>query len=191
MKVKTLSLLAGAIALSLTAIPFAAQAQRAFSSPVQVAQASNGQVPRQGPWAQLGLTDTQKSQIQAINRDTRDQIEQIILEKVNFTQEQKDQLNELKAQHQEHQGQWQRGQHRGQGSKKGFAALNLTQDQKNQLKQVMRSSEVKEIRESSQQQIQAVLTPEQQAKFEQLRENARSRHQKHHSNQETQPETQP
>ncbi|OUL21030.1 hypothetical protein [Nostoc sp. 106C] len=178
MKVKALSLVAGAIALTLAATPFAVKAQSGFSSHRLVAQATNGQVPhnRKGPWAELGLTDTQKSQIQTIQRDTRNQIEQLILQRVNFTQEQKDKLNELKAQ----RGQWQRGQRqagqqRGQGSKRGFAALNLTEEQKNQLKQVMQSSEVKQIRQSSQQKIQALLTPEQRTKLQQLRENARAR----------------
>ena len=46
--------------------------------------------------------------------------------------------------------------------------MNLTETQKNQIKQ---------IRESSKQQMQAVLTPEQQAQMKQMRENMRSRRQ--------------
>ncbi|BAY21877.1 hypothetical protein NIES2100_16350 [Calothrix sp. NIES-2100] len=187
MKAKKLSLLAGAIALTLTAIPFAAQAQRGVGSHFNVAQATNGQTPRKGPWAELGLTDTQKSQIQAIQRDSRNKIEQIILSKVNLTQEQKDKLNELKAQ----RGQRQAGEQRGQrGKKGGFAALNLTEEQKTQLKQAMQSAEVKQIMQSSQQQIQAILTPEQQQKLQQLRQNARARwqqRQQRNPNQGTQP----
>jgi periplasmic protein CpxP/Spy len=175
MKVKKLSLIASAIALTLTAIPFAAQAQRGDASPFKVAQATNGQTPRKGPWAELGLTDTQKSQIQAIQRDSRNQIEQIILAKVNLTQEQKDKLNELKAQRSQTQGQTEGQGQRGQRFKKGFAALNLTEAQKTQLKQVMQSSEVRQIMQSSQQKIQALLTPEQQQKLQQLRENGRAR----------------
>ncbi|MDZ7962018.1 MAG: P pilus assembly/Cpx signaling pathway, periplasmic inhibitor/zinc-resistance associated protein [Aulosira sp. DedQUE10] len=179
MKVKTLSLLAGAIALTLTATPFAAQAQRGFSSRQQVAQVPNAQRPDKGPWQQLGLTDAQKTQIQQIKRDSRTQIEGIL------TQEQKDQL---KAQFQQRQaqrsqrqaqgGQRPQGQQPGQRGKKGFESLNLTETQKTQIKQIM---------ESSQQKIQALLTPEQRTKFEQLRQNARSRWQQRNSNQGTQP----
>ncbi|QIR40147.1 P pilus assembly/Cpx signaling pathway, periplasmic inhibitor/zinc-resistance associated protein [Tolypothrix sp. PCC 7910] len=182
MKVKTLSLVAGAIALTLTATPFAAQAQRGFSGHKQVvAQNTNGQRgerSNKGAWQQLGLTDAQKTQIQQIRRDTRTQIEGIL------TQEQKDQL---KAQFEQRQAQ--RGQRRAQGAqrpqgqqpgefgKRGFESLNLTEDQKTQIKQIM---------QTSQQKIQALLTPEQRTKLQQMRENARARWQQRNSNQGTQ-----
>ncbi|MBD2194770.1 MULTISPECIES: Spy/CpxP family protein refolding chaperone [Calothrix] len=173
MKAQKLSLIAGAIALTLTAIPFTAQAQRAGGSHFKVSQATNQQTPRKGGWDQLGLTDTQKTQIQAIKRDTRNQIEQIVLSRVNLTQEQRDKLNELKAQRDQNQ---QAPRQRGERGKKGaFAALNLTEEQKTQLKQVMQSAEVRQIMESSQQKIQALLTPEQRQKMQQFRENARAR----------------
>ncbi|OUL37445.1 P pilus assembly/Cpx signaling pathway, periplasmic inhibitor/zinc-resistance associated protein [Nostoc sp. T09] len=175
MKVKALSLVAGAIALTLTATPFAVKAQQGFSSNRLVAQAQNTQTPKarkNGIWQQLGLTDAQKSQIQAIRRDTRTQMEAVL------TQEQRDQIKAQFQARQAQRGQRQAGQQPGQRPKGGFAALNLTEAQKAQMKQIM---------QSSQQKIQAVLTPEQQAKFQQLRENARARWQQRHSNQGTQP----
>jgi Spy/CpxP family protein refolding chaperone len=164
MKVKALSLVAGAIALTLSATPFAVKAQPGFSSNRLVAQAQNPQTPKarkNAIWEQLGLTDSQKSQIEAIRRDTRTQMERVL------TQEQK---NQIQAQLQARQA----GQQSGQRSKKGFRGLNLTEAQKTQMKQIM---------ESSQQKIQAVLTPAQQQKFQELRQNQRSRWQQRRSNQ--------
>ena len=83
MKLKALSLIAGAIALTLTATSFAVQAQTASSSPLLVAQTPKKQ---RGPWKNLNLTDAQKAQIQQIERNTRAQIEAV------FTPEQKEKL---------------------------------------------------------------------------------------------------
>ncbi|BAY09303.1 Spy/CpxP family protein refolding chaperone [Calothrix sp. NIES-2098] len=164
MKVKALSLVAGAIALTLAATPFAVKAQSSFSSNKLVAQAQNTQTPKarkNAIWQQLGLTDAQKSQIEAIRRDTRTQMEGVL------TQEQKDQIRAQFQARQAQRGQPQAGQQPGQRPKRGgFAALNLTDAQKTQMKQIM---------QSSQQKIQAVLTPEQRTKLQELRQNARAR----------------
>jgi periplasmic protein CpxP/Spy len=171
MKVKALSLVAGAIALTLTATPFAVKAQTSFSSNRLVAQAQNPQTPKVGKkgfMQQLNLTPQQQSQIDAIKRETRAQMEAVL------TPAQKAEIEALKAQRQSGQrpaaGQRQAGQ-RGQG---GFARINLSDAQKTQMRQIM---------ETSQQRIQAVLTPEQQAKLQELRENARSRWQQRRNNQ--------
>ncbi|MCC5605350.1 P pilus assembly/Cpx signaling pathway, periplasmic inhibitor/zinc-resistance associated protein [Nostoc sp. CHAB 5834] len=160
MKLKALSLLTGAIALTLTATSFAVNAQTASPSPVLLAQTPQKE---RGPWKELGLTDAQKTQIQAIKRDSRTKMEAV------FTPEQKAQLEAAKqarqAQRQAGQGQSQSGQRRGKG---GYADLNLSEAQKTQIRQ---------IRESEKQQIQAVLTPEQRQKIEQFRQNAPSRRQ--------------
>lgn len=152
MKLKALSLLAGAIALTLTATPLAVKAQTQSSSPLVVAQAKE-----KGPWQSLGLTDAQKNQIQQIRRNTRTQIEGVL------TQEQKD---KLRAAYEARQAQRQAGQRPRMG--KNFAELNLTEAQKTRIRQ---------ISESSKRQIEAVLTPEQQEKIRQFRENARQRRQ--------------
>ncbi|MBD2516786.1 P pilus assembly/Cpx signaling pathway, periplasmic inhibitor/zinc-resistance associated protein [Nostoc sp. FACHB-973] len=162
MKLKTLSLIAGAIALSLTATSFAVVAQTASPSPLLLAQTP--QKPK-GPWAELGLSDAQKSQIQTIRRDSRAKYEAV------FTPEQKAKLEAAKkarqAQRQAGQeGQRQPGQRRG--GWKNFADLNLTEAQKTQMRQ---------IRESEKQQIQAVLTPEQRQKLEQFQQNMKQRRQ--------------
>ncbi|AFZ24069.1 P pilus assembly/Cpx signaling pathway, periplasmic inhibitor/zinc-resistance associated protein [Cylindrospermum stagnale PCC 7417] len=157
MKLKTLSFIAGAIALGLTAIPFAVEAQTASSSPLLIAQAKG-----RGPWQKLNLTDAQKSQLKQIRESTRAQIDQVL------TAEQKAQLEKLKAERQAQRGQGQRPQQRGERGKKGFAALNLSEDQKAQIKKIM---------ESSKQQTQAVFTPEQLEQMKQFRENSRARRQ--------------
>ncbi|MCF2151235.1 P pilus assembly/Cpx signaling pathway, periplasmic inhibitor/zinc-resistance associated protein [Desmonostoc muscorum LEGE 12446] len=161
MKLKTLSLIAGAIALSLTATSFAVVAQTASPSPLLLAQTP--QKPK-GPWAELGLSDAQKSQIQAIRRDSRAKYEAV------FTPEQKAKLETARqarqTQRQAGQGQQQPGQSRGVWKK--FADLNLTEAQKTQMRQ---------IRESEKQQIQAVLTPEQRQKLEQFQQNMKQRRQ--------------
>ncbi|MDZ8223907.1 MULTISPECIES: P pilus assembly/Cpx signaling pathway, periplasmic inhibitor/zinc-resistance associated protein [unclassified Nostoc] len=165
MKLKALSLVAGAIALTLSATSFAVNAQTASPSPVLLAQTPQKE---RGPWKELGLTDTQKTQIQAIRRDSRTKMEAV------FTPEQKAKLDAAKqARRAEWQarkaqgqtGQRQPGQRRGKG---GYADLNLSEVQKTQLRQ---------IRESEKQQIQAVLTAEQRQKLEQFRQNAPSRRQ--------------
>lgn len=160
MKLKALSLVAGAFALTLTATSFAVNAQTASPSPVLLAQTPQKE---RGPWKELGLTDAQKTQIQAIKRDSRTKMEAV------FTPEQKAKLEAAKqarqAQRQAGQDQRQPGQRRGKG---GYADLNLSEAQKTQIRQ---------IRESEKQQIQAVLTPEQRQKIEQFRQNAPSRRQ--------------
>ncbi|MCC5615105.1 P pilus assembly/Cpx signaling pathway, periplasmic inhibitor/zinc-resistance associated protein [Nostoc sp. CHAB 5836] len=161
MKLKALSLVAGAftkcapcaLALTLTATSFAVNAQTASPSPVLLAQTPQKE---RGPWKDLGLTDAQKNQIQAIRRDSRTKFEAVL------TPEQKTKLEAIK---QARQAQRQAGERLGKG---GFADLNLTEAQKTQIRQ---------IRESEKQQIQAVFTPEQRQKLDQFRQNAPSRRQ--------------
>jgi Spy/CpxP family protein refolding chaperone len=165
MKLKTLSLIAGTLALTLIATPFAVQAEQNNLSSPQPGK----EWQKKGQFQKLNLTPEQKAKMKEIGRSTRAQIEAVL------TPEQKTKLQaamaERKAQHQaqrqQRQGQGERQEGRG---KKGniFASLNLTETQKNQIKQ---------IRESSKQQRQAVLTPEQQAQMKQMRENMRSRRQ--------------
>lgn len=167
MKLKALSLVAGAIALTLTATSFAVHAQTASASPVLLAQTPQKE---RGPWKDLNLTDAQKSQIQTIRRDSRTKMEAV------FTPEQKAKLEAAKqahraewqarkAQGQTGQGQRQPGQHHGRG-KGDFADLNLSEAQK---------TEIRQIRESEKQQIQGVLSPEQRQKLEQSRPNRQQR----------------
>ncbi|MEA5514830.1 P pilus assembly/Cpx signaling pathway, periplasmic inhibitor/zinc-resistance associated protein [Nodularia sp. UHCC 0506] len=161
MKLKSLSLLAGAIALTLTAIPFAVQAQLRSSSPLQIAQMPEKGKGERGPWQRLNLTEAQKAQMQTIKNNTQTQIEAIL------TPEQKATLAEAKKARQE---QRQAGQ--GQRPQKGWANLNLTEQQKTQMRQ---------IRESSKEQMLAILTPEQRQQMEEMRRNMRARRQQSNS----------
>ena len=158
MKLKTLSLIAGTLALTLIATPFAVQAEQNPSSPQP-----GKEWQKKGQFQKLNLTPEQKAKMKEIGRSTHAQIEAVL------TPEQKTKLQAAMAERKaQHQAQRQQGQ--GERGKKGdiFASLNLTETQKNQIKQ---------IRESSKQQMQAVLTPEQQAQMKQMRENMRSRRQ--------------
>ncbi|OBQ35609.1 MAG: P pilus assembly/Cpx signaling pathway, periplasmic inhibitor/zinc-resistance associated protein [Anabaena sp. MDT14b] len=158
MKLKTLSLIAGTLALTLIATPFAVQAEQNPSSPQP-----GKEWQKKGQFQKLNLTPEQKAKMKEIGRSTRAQIEAVL------TPEQKTKLQAAMAERKaQHQAQRQQGQ--GERGKKGniFTSLNLTETQKNQIKQ---------IRESSKQQRQAVLTPEQQAQMKQMRENMRSRRQ--------------
>ncbi|MEO1378213.1 MAG: P pilus assembly/Cpx signaling pathway, periplasmic inhibitor/zinc-resistance associated protein, partial [Cyanobacteria bacterium J06635_10] len=60
----------------------------------------------------------------------------------------------------------------GQKKRGVWRTLNLTEDQK---------SELKKIRESKRSQIEAILTDEQKEQFQQMRENRRSRRQQRNS----------
>jgi Spy/CpxP family protein refolding chaperone len=163
MKLKTLSLIAGTLALTLIATPFAVQAEQNNPSSPQPGK----EWQKKGQFQKLNLTPEQKAKMKEIGRSTRAQIEAVL------TPEQKTKLQaamaERKAQHQAQRQQRQGERQEGRGKKGNiFASLNLTETQKNQIKQ---------IRESSKQQRQAVLTSEQQAQMKQMRENMRSRRQ--------------
>lgn len=151
MKLKNLSLIAAAFALSLTATPFAVNAQQNPETPTQVKpQRGNGAFER------LGLSEEQKTKMKEIRQNTRAQMQAVL------TPEQQQQLQ---AAMQARQGQ--PGQPRGQGErpKKGWASLNLTPEQQTRMR---------EIKESEKSQIQAILTPAQQQQLQQYRDNMRS-----------------
>jgi Spy/CpxP family protein refolding chaperone len=84
---------------------------------------------------------------------------------------------------------------RGAGAERGFQQLNLSADQQSQVKQLMqyqrtqmqalrgnssltpeqRKDQVRQLRESNHQKMMALLSPEQQAQFKQLRQQRRGR----------------
>lgn len=155
MKIKLMPMLAGAIALGVVATPFAVKAQAHHSGQPLLAQAQRQE--HQGKWAKLNLTDAQKEQMRQIKKDTHDQIQAIL------SQEQQDKLKTLmqnrRGQHQ--QGQHQQGQNR-QARRNVMAELNLTDDQKAKIKQIMEQQKAR---------MQAVLTTEQQQQMQQMRQN--------------------
>ncbi|MBW4446120.1 MAG: P pilus assembly/Cpx signaling pathway, periplasmic inhibitor/zinc-resistance associated protein [Spirirestis rafaelensis WJT71-NPBG6] len=158
MKLKNFSLIATAIALSLTAVPFAVNAQINTQTPTQVKQ-----VGKKGLFQRLGLSEQQKTQMQEIRRNTRAQMEAIL------TPEQKQQLQAAK---QARQGQPRQQTGQGQRPNKGFASLNLTEEQK---------TKMREIKESQKNQIEAILTPEQRQQLQQFQQNRGSRRQQPNS----------
>lgn len=162
MQLKSLSLLAGAIALTFTAAatPFVVQAQSTSSSQFQIAQAQ-----RKGPWSALGLTQEQQARIRQIQSNARTQMEAV------FTPEQKAKLEAARQQRQARRAQRQAGEtpqppQAGERRGKKMADLNLTDDQKARLRA---------IREDSQKQMEAVLTPEQRTKLQELKASRRQR----------------
>ncbi|BAY83324.1 hypothetical protein NIES267_28110 [Calothrix parasitica NIES-267] len=115
MKLNKLSFLVGAVALTLTAIPFAAEAEINSSSPTIVAQRQ-----KRGGWKdKLNLTEDQKAQMQQIKQSARAQMQEIL------TPEQLQKLEAAKA-----NGQKKRGV---------FRTLNLTDAQKAEMKKVRES----------------------------------------------------
>ncbi|WP_427160689.1 Spy/CpxP family protein refolding chaperone [Aliinostoc sp. HNIBRCY26] len=159
MQLKSLSLLAGAIALTLTttATPFVVQAQNTPTSAFQIAQAD-----KKGPWEALGLTQEQQTRIRQIRENARTQMEAV------FTPEQKAKLEAARQERQARRAQGQAGERPEAGARRGkkMAELNLTDDQKARLRA---------IREESKKQIEAVLTPEQRTKLQELKASRRER----------------
>ncbi|RAM50342.1 MAG: P pilus assembly/Cpx signaling pathway, periplasmic inhibitor/zinc-resistance associated protein [Hapalosiphonaceae cyanobacterium JJU2] len=145
MKLQKLLLIVGAVALSLNTVPFAVQAQTT-SSPFVVAQVPQGK----GPLQNLGLTETQKAQIAEIRQNTKAKMDAIL------TPQQREQLANAKKDRQANR----------QDRRNLKASLNLTEDQKAQMRQIM---------ESQKSQINAVLTPEQRQRLQEMRANKPSR----------------
>ncbi|MEL6462124.1 MAG: P pilus assembly/Cpx signaling pathway, periplasmic inhibitor/zinc-resistance associated protein [Cyanobacteria bacterium J06636_27] len=114
MKLNKLSFLAGAFALTLTAIPFAAQAQMNSSSPTVIAQGR-----KQGMWKKLNLSEDQQAQLQEIKKSAKAQMREVL------TPEQLQKLEAAKASGQKKRGVWR--------------SLNLTDAQKAELKEIRQS----------------------------------------------------
>jgi periplasmic protein CpxP/Spy len=144
-----LSILVGIVALSLTAIPFAVKANTTLTSQSQiVAQATDKKPNREKFAEELGLTDTQKSELQKIRQETRTAIQGVL------TPEQRT--------------QWEAAKNNRQARREGLKALNLSEEQR---------ASIKKIKEDSKAKMDAVLTAEQKQKIEQMRQNWRSRRQ--------------
>ncbi len=142
MNIKTLLLVPGAIALSLSCIsmvPALAQVNDSVA-PVQLQRGMN----------KLNLTDAQKAQLKQLREETKAQIQQIL-------------TPDQRAKMQSFQSNRQPGQQPGNGKKWGghWKELNLTDAQKQQIRQ---------IRENAKQKMQAILTPEQRAMLQQNRQ---------------------
>ncbi|HEY9668134.1 MAG TPA: hypothetical protein V6C91_15085 [Coleofasciculaceae cyanobacterium] len=154
MKIKLMPMLAGAVALSAVIVPFTVNAQTNPSAQPLLAQAQQ----RQGKKARLNLTDAQKLQMREIKEQTRAQMQAIL------TPEQQQRLEALK---QERQGQNAQGQNR-QGRRNLMAELNLTEEQKAQIQELMQQQKAR---------MDAVLTAEQRQEMQQMRQQWEQRRQ--------------
>ena len=119
MKLKNLSLIAGAIALSLTAVPFSVKAETTSAAPVRLAQTQPTKPPQQSGGIQL--TPQQQTQIEQIRGNVRKQIEQVLT---------KDQRTQI-----------QTAMQSGKSGREAFQGLTFTPKQKTQLQQIMVSSQ--------------------------------------------------
>lgn len=99
----------------------------------------------------LNLTDEQRTQMRQIREETRSQMDSVL------TAEQREKLKAAV------------GQGQGQGRRNMrdvMSQLNLTQEQKDRIKQ---------IQESSRQRMQSIFTPEQMQQMQQMRQNRQNR----------------
>jgi periplasmic protein CpxP/Spy len=154
MQLKKLSILASIVVIGLSTTSFTTKAEARRSNPLLVAQEQPARQPRGRFEDKLGLTDAQKADMQAIKKRTQEKIDAIL-------------TPEQRAQKQAAQQNRQPG-NRQAGKRGGWKALNLTESQKNDIKKVM---------EASKAEMQNVLTPEQKAQWEQMRQEKRSRRQ--------------
>lgn len=119
MKLNKLSFLVGAVALTLTAIPFTAEADTSSSSPIVVAQRQ-----KRGGWKnKLNLTENQKAQMQEIKKDARAEMREVL------TPDQLQKLEAAKASGQKKRGVWR--------------SLNLSDTQKAELKKIRQSKKAR------------------------------------------------
>lgn len=140
MKRKLLPLLAGAIALSFTTAPSIVQAQLRQSQP--------GQIQKQRKFAGVELTESQRTQLLEIHRNTRSQIEAVL------TSEQKRQLES--------------GKESGNKGRTAFADMNLSSEQKARIQSIMRTAKTR---------TDDILTPEQRQQVQRNMEQRRQERQ--------------
>lgn len=149
MKVKLIPLLAGLITFSAVTTPLIVKAQD--EAPAQPTPTQTAPQRHHGKKPQLNLTDDQKQQLEQIEKDTRDQIQSVL------TPDQQAQLQTLM---QNRQGQ--RHQERSRQGRQDFLSqLNLTDEQKAKIKDIMQQQKARR---------DAVFTPEQQQQMQQMRQ---------------------
>ncbi len=142
MKVKLMPILVGAFAFIVVATPMAIKAQAFMSDQAQPTHANH-----HGVWDQLNLSDQQKKQMKEIQEDTRRQMQAIL------TPQQQEQLKTTMQNHQAGQA------HQGRNS--AMAALNLSDEQKAKMKEIMQAQKTR---------MEAVLTTAQKQQLEQMRQ---------------------
>lgn len=136
MKNKFSILLAGTIALSFTVMPSIAQDR--------FERSQLGQAQTQRKFEGVELTETQRTQLREIHRNTRSQIESVL------TSEQRRQLEASREEGNKRQG--------------AFAEMNLSSEQKSQIRSIMRSAKNR---------TDDILTPAQRQEVQRNREQKR------------------
>jgi Spy/CpxP family protein refolding chaperone len=166
MQLKLMPLLMGAIALTgsfaaitlpLGATPLTLNAQANRSGEQLVAQV---QPQRRGRFAQLNLTQSQKDQLAQIRKETREQIKGILS---------KEQQDKYEAARQNRTAMKNRQERRA-----AFAAMNLSESQKTQIRALKQSAKSK---------IEAILTAQQRQQLQQLRQQRRQQQNKNSTQQ--------
>ena len=140
MKFKNLSLIAGAFALTLTAVPFSVNAETTKSAPIQLAQNPPAQPPAQRG-IQIKLTRQQQAEFRKIDNGIRDQVQKLMTPQ---------QLQQIKT-----------AMESGKSGREAFGAINLTSEQQ---------AEFQKIYITSQQQKEALLTRDQKAQLARFRQ---------------------
>lgn len=151
-QIKSLPLLAGAIALSLS---FASTLPAFAQSTEPPAPTEQNRMLRHRNW--LNLTPDQQTRMEQIRQNKRAQIDAIL------TAEQKVQLQRER----ENRGTPRAGERRGMLGR-GFDSLNLTAEQRSRIEAVMRSSK---------EQMDAILTSEQRQQMQQHKQQHQQRRQ--------------
>lgn len=151
MKVKLMPMLVGAFAFIVVSTPIAIKAQAFMSDQAQPAHTNH-----HGGWDQLNLSDQQKQQMKQIQEDTRSRIQAIL------TPQQQEQIKTAMQNHQAGQAH--------QGRESAMTALNLSDEQKAKMKEIMQAQKNR---------MDAILTTEQKQKLEQMRQ----QHQQQQNNQ--------
>ena len=164
MKLKLVKMFSLVIGLTLIAVPLSAQALPFPSSPAFHAQ----NFPQSGPPGQppnINLSDDQKQRLDEIDKQTKEKIDAVL------TSEQQQKLQEKVAQMKNRRGGMDGGfggpgmppmPPPEAGGKGPFADLNLSNDQK---------AKIEEIMQSSHEEVKSVFTDEQRQQLEKFHQN--------------------
>ncbi len=160
MKFKVMSALTGAVLLAATAIPLNVNAVQAVPGQHLLAQATTPQ--GQGKLADLNLTQNQKARMRQLHQETRQKIEAVL------TQEQKQQytaaLQNRSRAVRDGNGDMNFSSVQRSGRHNVMASLNLTQNQKNKIRDIMQSARSRMngiLTEAQRSQLQEMLRSQQ------------------------------
>ena len=154
MKLRLMPVLTGAVVLAVAATPLVVTAAPITSGQQLLAQVGQR---RQGPFANLNLTQEQKNRLQQLRQDTQREIEGVL------TPQQLDEYNAAKQIRQGMRrgggGNWSASSQGGQNRRSNiWDSLNLSSNQK---------SRIQEIRQRSRDRMMSILTDQQRQQLQQ------------------------